>query len=37
MEDSYDARRQGTLMLSKFALGHGTLRVASAIEIAASA
>jgi hypothetical protein len=37
LEDSYDVRRQGTLMLSKFALGHGILRVAGAIEIAKSA
>ena len=34
LEDSYDARRQGTLMLAKFALGHGPLRAASAIEVA---
>ena len=34
VEDAYDVRRQGTLMLSKFALGHGWLRVAGAVEIA---
>jgi len=34
LEDSYDVRRQGTLMLSKFALGHGTLRGDAAVEIA---
>lgn len=34
IEDAYDVRRQGTLMLSKFALGHGWLRAAAAIEIA---
>jgi hypothetical protein len=37
VEDAYDVRRQGTLMLSKFALGHGWLRVAGAVEIAAKA
>lgn len=37
IEDSYDARRQGTLMLSKFALGHGVLRVAGAVELATKA
>ena len=34
LEDAYDVRRQGTLMLSKFALGHGPLRAASAVEFA---
>lgn len=34
LEDAYDPRRQGTLMLSKFALGHGSLRAAGAVEIA---
>lgn len=34
LEDAYDARRQGTLMLSKFALGHGALRYGGAVEIA---
>lgn len=33
LEDAYDARRQGTLMLAKFALGHGALRYGSAIEL----
>jgi hypothetical protein len=37
LEDTYDARRQGTLMLSKFALGHGPLRAAGAAEIAIGA
>jgi hypothetical protein len=37
LEDAYDARRQGTLMLSKFALGHDPLRVAGAIELASAA
>jgi hypothetical protein len=34
LEDAYDPRRQGTLMLSKFALGHGSLRSDAAVEIA---
>jgi hypothetical protein len=34
LEDAYDVRRQGTLMLSKFALGHGPLRAGAAAEIA---
>lgn len=34
LEDAYDPRRQGTLMLSKFALGHGALRAGGAAEIA---
>ncbi|WP_285401072.1 phage capsid protein [Luteibacter sp. ME-Dv--P-043b] len=33
LEDAYDVRRQGTLMLSKFALGHGALRAAGAAEL----
>lgn len=37
LEDAYDARRQGTLMLSKFALGHDSLRVGGAIELATAA
>lgn len=37
LEDAYDVRRQGTLMLSKFALGHDSLRVAAAIELATAA
>lgn len=36
LEDTYDARRQGTLMLSKFALGHGPLRAGAAAEIASA-
>lgn len=34
LEDAYDPRRQGTLMLSKFALGHDKLRSDGAVEIA---
>jgi len=34
VEDAYDVRRQGTLMLSKFALGHDPLRSDGAVEIA---
>ncbi len=33
MESEYDIRRQGTLMLAKYALGHGALRAGAAIEI----
>lgn len=33
MEMEYDIRRQGTLMLGKYAMGHGILRPESAIEI----
>lgn len=33
MEPVYDGRRQGTLMLAKYALGHGQLRVSGAIEL----
>jgi len=33
MESDYDIRRQGTLMVGKYAVGHGTLRTESAIEI----
>jgi len=36
LEDAYDARRQGTLMLAKYALGHGTLAPRGAIELARS-
>ncbi|GAA0687740.1 capsid protein [Dyella marensis] len=34
VEDAYDVRRQGTLMLSKFALGHDPLRSDGSVEIA---
>jgi hypothetical protein len=34
VEEAYDVRRQGTLMLSKFALGHDPLRSDGAVEIA---
>ncbi len=33
LEDIYIGQKQGTLMLSKFALGHGVLRPAGAIEL----
>ena len=34
MEADYDIRRQGTLMVAKYAMGHGVLRPAAAVEIA---
>lgn len=33
METQYDVRRQGTLMVAKFACGHGVLRPEAAIEL----
>lgn len=33
MESEYDIRRQGTLMVAKYAVGHGKLRPESAVEI----
>jgi len=33
MESEYDIRRQGTLMVGKYAVGHGILRTESAIEL----
>jgi hypothetical protein len=33
MESEYDIRRQGTLMVAKYALGHGVLRPSCAIEL----
>jgi hypothetical protein len=33
MESEYDMRRQGTLMLAKYAMGHGLLNPQAAIEI----
>lgn len=33
MESEYDIRRQGTLMVAKYAMGHGILRPACAIEL----
>jgi len=36
LEDIYDGRRQGTLMLAKYALGHGVLAPRGAIELAKS-
>lgn len=34
MESAYDIRRQGTLMVAKYAVGHGILRPECAVEIA---
>lgn len=34
MESDYDIRRQGTLMVAKYAMGHGILRPECAIELA---
>lgn len=34
MESQYDIRRQGTLLVSKYAMGHGVLRPAAAVELA---
>lgn len=36
MESAYDIRRQGTLMVAKYAVGHGVLRAEAAIEIKAA-
>jgi len=33
LESEYDMRRQGTLMISKYAMGHGILRAESCVEI----
>lgn len=33
MESEYDIRRQGTLMVAKYAMGHGVLRPACAVEL----
>jgi hypothetical protein len=33
MEAQYDIRRQGTLMVAKFAVGHGVLRPSGAVEV----
>lgn len=33
MESEYDLRRQGTLMIGKYAVGHGILRPESAVEL----
>lgn len=33
VESAYDIRRQGTLMVAKYAMGHGILRPESAVEI----
>ncbi|MEM9726839.1 MAG: hypothetical protein AAF909_15475 [Pseudomonadota bacterium] len=32
-EADYDLRRQGTLMVAKYAVGHGVLRPESAVEL----
>jgi len=37
MESEYDIRRQGTLMVAKYAMGHGILRPECAIELASGA
>ena len=34
MESAYDIRRQGTLMVAKYAVGHGILRPEAACELA---
>ena len=34
MESQYDIRRQGTLMVAKYAMGHGVLRPAASVELA---
>lgn len=36
MESDYDIRRQGTLMVAKYAVGHGVLRPEAAVEIRAA-
>lgn len=33
MESQYDIRRQGTLMVAKYAMGHGVLRPSAAVEL----
>jgi hypothetical protein len=33
MEAAYDIRRQGTLMVAKYAVGHGSLRPEAAVEV----
>jgi hypothetical protein len=33
MESAYDIRRQGTLLVAKYAMGHGVLRPSAAIEL----
>jgi len=34
LESEYDIRRQGTLFVAKYAMGHGVLRPEAAIELA---
>ena len=36
MESQYDIRRQGTLMVAKYAMGHGVLRPAATVELKTS-
>jgi hypothetical protein len=36
MESEYDIRRQGTLMVAKYAVGHSPLRNKCAVEIVTS-
>jgi hypothetical protein len=36
VEMEYDMRRQGTLIVAKYALGHGILRPESAVELASA-
>ena len=33
VESEYDIRRQGTLMVAKYAVGHGALRPEAAVQI----
>jgi hypothetical protein len=33
VESDYDIRRQGTLMVAKYAMGHGVLRPEAAVQI----
>ena len=33
VESEYDIRRQGTLMVAKYAMGHGALRPEAAVQI----
>ena len=35
-EAAYDIRRQGHLMVAKYAVGHGVLRPESAVELASA-
>ena len=33
MQSAYDVRRQGTLIVSRYAVGHGVLRPDAAVEL----